>query len=121
MRLEADAIDLIREREPDLQKTEPGNPGYDLFRPGSEGKPVQWIEVKAMTRGLAYRPVTLSRTQFECARRHGEAYWLYVVEYAGDQQRARIVRIPNPAGNARTFTFDHGWEAIAQDPNPDVT
>ena len=32
-------------------------------------------------------------TQFECAREHGEAYWLYVVEHAGDEDPgSRLVR-----------------------------
>ena len=121
MELETSAITLIREREPALKEAKAGNPGYDLFEPGADGEPVRWIEVKAMTQGLVDRPVGLSRTQFACARKHGEAYWIYVVEHAGDRQRARIVRIPNPAGNARTFTFDHGWEAIALDTSSDVT
>ena len=59
------------------------------------------------------RPVGLSRTQFDCARMHGDAYWLYVVERAG-MDSARIVRIQDPAGNVRTFTFDHGWLDIAE-------
>ena len=44
---------------------------------------------------------------------HGDAYWLYVVERAG-MDSARIVRIQDPAGNVRTFTFDHGWLDIAE-------
>lgn len=65
-----------------------------------------------MTGGLLDRPVGLSYTQFECAREHGEAYWLYVVEHWGTDS-ARIVRIQDPAGKMRTFTFDHGWLNIA--------
>ncbi len=42
----------------------------------------------------------------------GSAYWLYVVEHAGDDS-ARIVRIQDPAGKAGTFTFDHGWLGVA--------
>jgi hypothetical protein len=68
--------------------------------------------VKAMTGSLHNRPVGLSRPQFLHAEEHGEAYWLYVVEHAGTD-RARVVRIQNPAGKARTFTFDHGWLNIA--------
>jgi len=44
--------------------------------------PVRWVEVKAMTGTLDNRPVTMSRPQFDCAREHGENYWLYVVERA---------------------------------------
>ena len=74
---------------------------------------MRWCEVKAMTRSLANRPVGLSRTQFELAIERRANYWLYVVEYA-DSERRRIVRIQDPAGKARTFTFDHGWIDVAE-------
>lgn len=112
MALEAQAIDLILSREPEWRRTPANNPGFDLFVAGEDGNPARWCEVKAMTGGLRDRPVGLSRTQFECAREHGEAYWLYVVEHAGTDS-ARIVRIQDPAGKTRTFTFDHGWLNIA--------
>ena len=66
-----------------------------------------------MTSSLDDRPVGLSRPQFEFARKHGANYWLYVVERAGDET-ARIVRIQDPAGKARTFAFDRGWRNIAE-------
>jgi hypothetical protein len=114
MALEESAIALILKTEPHLQRTPTHNPGYDLYVGGPEDDPVRWIEVKAMKGELRDRPVGLSRTQFECAREHGEAYWLYVVERAGEEARARIVRIQDPAGKARTFTFDQGWIAVAE-------
>lgn len=114
MALEEKAIKLILAREPELQRTPPNNPGYDLFEAGEDGDPVRWVEVKAMTGSLNDRPVGVSHTQFDCARDHSEAYWLYVVEHAGDDHSARIVRIQNPQGKARTFTFDRGWIDVAE-------
>jgi hypothetical protein len=70
-----------------------------------------------MTGTFGDRPVGLSRTQFECARERGEDYWLYVVEHAGENE-VRIIRIQDPVGKARTFTFDHGWINVAE---PDGT
>lgn len=113
MALEARAIDLILHREPNWQRTPAFNPGYDLFDTGPDARPTRWCEVKAMTGSLDDRPVGLSRTQFECAREHGDHYWLYVVEHAGDEG-ARIVRVQDPAGKARTFTFDQGWINVAE-------
>jgi uncharacterized protein DUF3883 len=112
MALEGQAIDLVLAREPKWQRTPTHNPGYDLFEPGEGVTPARWCEVKAMTGSLRDRPVGLSRTQFDCARERGDAYWLYVVEHAGESD-ARVVRIQDPAGNARTFTFDRGWLGIA--------
>jgi hypothetical protein len=113
MALEAKAIKLIRAREPLWRVTPTHNPGFDLFEAGEDGNAKRWCEVKAMTETLEVRPVGLSREQFEWAREHGDAYWLYAVERAGTDQ-ARIVRIQDPAGKARTFTFDRGWLDIAE-------
>ena len=66
-----------------------------------------------MTGGMKDRPVGMRRAQFLEAQRRGDRYWLYVVEQAGTDN-ARIVRIQDPAGKARTFTFDRGWLAVAQ-------
>ena len=114
MALETQAINLVCRSEPGLKRARTGNPGYDLFEVGPDGRLVRWIEVKAMAKGLVDRPVGLSRAQFKCAREHADAYWIYVVEYAGHPHGARVVRIQDPAGKARTFTFDSGWLDIAQ-------
>ncbi len=112
MALEEKAIELILAAEPGLQRTPPLNPGYDLFEVDSAGQPIRWIEVKAMTGSLKNRPVGLSSTQFEYARVHHAAYWLYIVEHAADAAGSRIVRIQDPFGKAKTFTFDRGWLEI---------
>lgn len=119
MNLEDKAINFILAKEPDWQRTHALNPGFDLFQSGPDGQPNRWCEVKAMTGSLEGRPVGLSRVQFEFALRRGTDYWLYVVEHAGNVT-PRIVRIQDPAGKARTFTFDHGWIDIAElDDTPD--
>lgn len=110
--LEAIAIDLILEQEPDWQQTPTNNPGYDLYKIHGDDGQKHYCEVKAMSGSLKDRPVGLSHTQFKCACDHGENYWLYVVEQAGNE-KSRIVKIQDPAGKARTFTFDRGWLNIA--------
>lgn len=118
MQIEGRAIDLIIGLEPALRRTPEGNPGFDLFEADSGGRQIRWIEVKSMTGTLEDRPVGLSHTQFDCAREKGDAYWLYVVEHATDPAQARVLRIQNPVGHARTFTFDHGWSEIARTDPP---
>jgi len=118
MQIEERAIDLIIGLEPGLRRTPEGNPGFDLFEADSSGRQIRWVEVKSMTGTLQDRPVGLSHTQFDCAREKGDAYWLYVVERATDPAQARVLRIQNPVGHARTFTFDHGWRQIAQSELP---
>ncbi|MFG0678638.1 sacsin N-terminal ATP-binding-like domain-containing protein [Delftia sp. WSY_7] len=113
MQIEKCAIDLIIGLEPTLCSTPEGNPGFDLFEVDSSGVQTRWVELKAMTGTIKDRPVGMSHVQFDFAREKGQAYWLYVVENATDPSRTRVLKIQNPAGHARTFTFDHGWRDIA--------
>lgn len=112
--LEEKAIGLILEREPTLERTPPGNKGFDLVENDAAGEPERWVEVKAMTATMESRPVGMSSAQFELARKTGEQYWLYVVETAGDRNMARIIKIQNPARRAGYFTFDYGWLSAAE-------
>jgi hypothetical protein len=114
MHIEEQAIALITALEPGLRRTPEGNLGFDVYEANSGGLPIRWVEVKSMTGSLQDRPVGISHTQFECAREKGDAYWLYVVEYATDRAKARVLRIQDPVAHARTFTFDLGWTQIAQ-------
>lgn len=118
MTLEEKAIAFILRREPNWKQTSPNNPGFDLLRVGSDGQPEAWCEVKAMKSSLDERPVGLSRAQFKCAQEHGDNYWLYVVEHA-DSDEPHLVRIQDPVGKARTFTFDQGWRAVAEHEGPE--
>ena len=111
--LEERAITLIIEGEPELKRTPTNNPGFDLSEVKSNGQPIRWVEVKAMKGTLKDRPVGLSRTQFEFAQKHGQTFWLYVVENAGSPELGRIVKIQDPAGKSKTFTFDRGWLTVA--------
>ena len=72
MRVEAIAIDYILTPEPDLQRTPPGNAGFDLFGINDEQQPNRWIEVKAMVGTLSDHPVGMSRRQFLEAPKTGD-------------------------------------------------
>lgn len=121
MRIEEDAISLIVKLEPTLRRTVEGNPGFDLYETDNIGKVMRWVEVKSMTGSLDDRPVGLSHTQFDWAREKGNAYWLYIVEYARTPSKARVLRIQNPVALSKTFTFDRGWSQIAQTELPTLT
>jgi hypothetical protein len=113
MLIEEQAISEIIKQEPSLQRTPEGNPGYDLYECDSAGNTVRWVEVKSMTGSLDDHPVGLSKTQFDCAREQGPAYWLYVVEHATNTEQASILRIQDPVARTRSFTFDKGWREVA--------
>jgi Domain of unknown function (DUF3883) len=112
LELEERAIQIIVDREPNLRRTSANNPGFDLVEQDEAGQPIRWVEVKAMASSLKSRPVGMSRTQFLAAQDYGNQYWLYIVENAGSDP-ANVIRIEDPAGKARTFTFDHGWIRVA--------
>ena len=112
--LEAHAIALILETEPQLRCTPTNNPGFDLFEQAPDSQPTRWVEVKAMKGTLNDRSVGLSRTQFQSAENHGQAFWLYIVENAGTRAQARVIRLQDPAGKSKTFTFDRGWLSVAE-------
>jgi hypothetical protein len=114
MHLEAKAIDKILGLEPRLQRTADGNKGFDLYQADAAGNIVRWVEVKSMTGSLRDRPVGMSRAQFDLALEKREAFWLYIVEHASDTEAARVIKIQDPAGRARTFTFDSGWVSISE-------
>jgi len=59
--------------------------------------------------------VSLTRRQFRAAREHGKQFWLYVVEYADDETKAKIHPIQGPFGRITQFWFDNGWRAFAED------
>ena len=112
MDLEESAISLVLRSDPRLERTPTNNPGFDLFEASSSGQPMRWVEVKAMSGDLTNRPVCLSRAQFDCAWTHGESFWLYIVEQAGDGELARVLRIQDPAGKGKYFAFDKGWRKL---------
>lgn len=117
MALEEAAISFILGTIPNLRRTPTANPGFDLMELDDKGNVGRWIEVKAMAASLESRPATMTHTQFDHARKHGDAYWLFIVEYAGDEEARRLLRIQNPAGRARTYTFDRGWAEVAESPD----
>ena len=107
------AIKIILASEPEWQETPTNNPGFDLYQGATMETATRWCEVKAMTGTLNDRPIGISRTQFDWAKRHRDRFWLYVVERARTSD-ARVVRIQDPVGKAKTFTFDHGWRSVAE-------
>ena len=111
--IENKAIQHILINEPELIRTGENNPGFDLYEVDGEDVPVRWVEVKAMAGEFRDRPATMSKTQFEHAMKRQSKYWLYVVENA-TSDTPNIIRINDPAGKARSFTFDDGWAEVAE-------
>ena len=105
-------------RHPEVMPHE--NPGYDIIARDGTGRILRHIEVKSISGIWDDMGVGLSRTQFDFALQHRDTFWLYVVEYALDDKRARVLRIADPAGRAEEFRFDDGWSAVSEDAEADL-
>lgn len=116
--VEAKAIAFIRRVEKDKgwqSPQNPNNPGFDLYRTESgrkNGKITVWCEVKGLSG--KFSRVSLTKTEFEEARKRGERYWLYIVENA-TSKNPNLIRIKDPAGKAERFTYRHpAWRGAAE-------
>jgi len=112
LEVEESALEFILRVEPEWIRAANNNPGYDLFQIDENEKVIRWCELKAMTGSLKDHPVGLSHKQFMFAAEKGENFWFYIVEHANTES-PRILRIQDPVGKARTFSFDKGWADIA--------
>jgi hypothetical protein len=100
-------------REP--QEMEPLHEGYDIESYGGKGEVERYIEVKSLRGAWDSYGAGLTSAQFRTCQRLGDAYWLYVVEYALDDGAAHIFRICNPAAQADQFLFDDGWKPLTEE------
>lgn len=90
------------------------NPGFDVVSRSPGGELVRHIEVKSTDGPWDDMGVGLSPRQFEFSRDHPGTFWLYVVEYATDDRRARVFGIPDVASKIEEYRFDDGWAAVAE-------
>ncbi|MAG71468.1 MAG: hypothetical protein CL471_14405 [Acidobacteria bacterium] len=90
----------------------PNNEGYDI-ESLANGEVERYIEVKTTEGAWGKRGVYLTAPQLRHAREKGPRYWLYVVEFLGDEKE-RIYRIKNPARWIDRFVFDGSWKDAAE-------
>ena len=90
------------------------NPGFDIDSFDEEGTLVRRIEVKSTAGPWGERGVAMSRSQYAENEDKADLFWLYVVEYASDNARARVHRLRNPAADIGAYFFDNGWRALAE-------
>lgn len=90
------------------------NPGYDVLSLHKDQEIARYIEVKSSGGRWDGMGVGLSGTQFTYAQLVKDQYWLYVVEYALDDERRHIWPIPDPARRVTEFMFDDGWKDAAE-------
>lgn len=98
------------------------HPGYDIISRNVGSEEIErYIEVKGTSGEWNKRGVGLSRLQFNNAQDFGDRFWLYVVEFALDEEDARVHAIQSPAIKVEHFMFDGGWRDAAVDEAADPT
>lgn len=89
------------------------NEGYDIESFGPSGQIERLIEVKGLSGGWTEFGVPVSRSQFRRATTEGPRFWLYVVEFALEPNRARVYAIQDPEELVDEYWFDGGWREFS--------
>jgi len=85
------------------------NKGYDIESFLPNGQLARYIEVKGISGAWSEYGVAVSRSQYHKALLEKAHFWLYVVEFALEPNRARVYAIQNPADLIDEYWFDGGW------------
>ncbi len=88
------------------------NPGFDV-RAIAQDDTEEYIEVKGQSAGWTEDGVALTPTELANAQKHGDRYWLCVVEHVQDDKRRALYLLQNPYGLTQQFRFDSGWKSAA--------
>lgn len=117
-RIDAAAIAAVKAYEKkhhrDAEEQAHNHPGFDIVSADAAGAR-RLIEVKGLDNAWNDRGVKLTRTQFANAQRHGDTYWLYVVEHALDSELQRVHAIRNPFQKVEEYWFDGGWRDVVEE------
>ncbi len=92
------------------------NPGFDV-RAIAQDDTEEYIEVKGQSAGWTEDGVALTPTELATAQKHGDRYWLCVVEHVQDDKRRALHLLQNPYGLTQQFRFDSGWKSAAISPS----
>lgn len=88
------------------------HPGYDVESFDEKGRLQRIIEIKSLAGEWDGFGVGISATQFDTARRKEEAFWLYVVEHAKDDELFQVTCIPHPTAHITDYRFDDRWRNL---------
>jgi hypothetical protein len=118
----AEVLRYERENDREPEEMDHANPGYDVCSFYKNGELARWIEVKSTAGAWDRLGVGLSPTQFRFAQRESpDLCWLYVVEFALDEELRRVWCIQSPAERVTDFMFDDGWKGLADPPGGSST
>ena len=91
------------------------HPGYDIESKGTDEALERIIEVKGLSGSWNDFGVGVKPRQVEECRREPERFWLYVVEFALEPERAQVFAILNPVSLIDEYRFDGGWKELSRE------
>ena len=91
------------------------HPGYDIESKDAEGAIVRFVEVKGLSGAWTDFGVGVKPRQIEQCRQEPDRFWLYVVEFALEAERAQVFAIPDPVSLIDEYRFDGGWKALSRE------
>src|SRR5581483_5153403 len=94
------------------------NEGYDIESLDGNGN-IRYIEVKGRRGSWNEYGVGLTSAQFEFGRQNREEFWLYVVEFALEDEPL-VHPIQDPVGSITNYRFDGGWKQVANRENEEI-
>jgi hypothetical protein len=80
---------------------------------GERRAPSRHIEVKATKYEWDGWGVGLTAAEYRAAKEHGKDYYLYVVEYALDEQRCALYIFRDPVTRVSDYRLDDRWKVVA--------
>ncbi len=91
------------------------NPGYDIESRGVDEAVERIIEVKGLSGAWNDFGVVVKPKQIEKCRQEPGRFWLYVVEFALERDRAVLYAIPDPVSLVDEYRFDGGWKVLSRE------
>ena len=99
----------------DPKPMEHHHPGYDIESKDANGAIERLVEVKGLSGPWNDFGVGVKPRQIEECRQEPDRFWLYVVEFALEPERAQVFAIPNPVSLIDEYRFDGGWKALSRE------
>ena len=107
------AIERVRswefEQGRSIDSLAPQDSPYDLVT-GKDSEQRRII-VRGLDGPWTERGVSISKALFETAQAGGDSFWMYVVEYARDPSRSRILPLVNPASVYTAVRIGSAWKS----------
>ena len=118
-RVDQSAMEIVMQYERDKGRNpvpqEHFHPGYDIESKDRDGHVQRYIEVKGLSGAWNDFGVGVKPRQIDKCREEPERFWLYVVEFALESERAQVFAIPNPVALIDEYRFDGGWKALSRE------